>query len=88
MRALPPFLLSELLIVACVHQPSAESRIPVRLGDDVATVCQKMRLLGARDVTAETRFEYYGDYMGQQKYYWWELKDRKRPTGCLVVVGT
>jgi hypothetical protein len=82
MRAFLAFLLLMLLTVACVHQPSTESRVPVALGDDVATVCQKMRSLGARDVTAETKFQFYGQYMGPQKYYWWELKD-----GTVVAVS-
>jgi len=47
----------------------------VRLGDDDAAVVQKMRSVGARDVTAETPFSFYKALSVKQRYYWWEMED-------------
>ena len=38
-------------------------------------MCHKMRSIGARDVTAETKYTYYGALSVNQRYYWWELRD-------------
>ena len=68
-----------LVAVCCVGCGStkAPSNIPVNvaLGDTEPQVVGKMRALGAKDVTKDTRYELGTDLTGSQKTFWWLLPD-------------
>jgi len=52
------------------------TRLTLGLGDTLPQMTEKMQELGARDVTAETRFTGTRSISGLQKHLWWELPNK------------
>ncbi len=46
------------------------------MGDTTTQVIRKMRGIGARDVTNQTRHTLYAALSSEQKYFWWLLPDK------------
>jgi len=59
---------------ACVTKNDVKG--PVELGYSERTMVAKMMNRGARDVTSQTRAEFYASIALEQRYYWWELPDQ------------
>ena len=70
-------IISSLMLFGC-HSGSDSSgqKVDVKLGDSESVLLDKMKRLDARDVTHETRHQFYEQTTREQKYYWWELPDK------------
>jgi hypothetical protein len=70
-------MISCLILLGCQSgSGSFGSKIDVRLGDSESVLLGKMKRLNARNVTNETRRQFYEQTSREQKYYWWELPDK------------
>ena len=62
------------LAVGCATPPVIEG--PLQLGDSERTMKAKMVTQGARDVTKQTRYQFYHQIALVQRYYWLEFPDK------------
>lgn len=70
-------IISFLILLGCQSgSDSLGQKVDVRLGDSESGLLDKMKRLNARDVTHETRHQFYEQTTREQKYYWWELPDK------------
>lgn len=70
-------IISSLMLLGCQSgSDSFGQKVDVRLGDSESVLLKKMSRLNARDVSRETRFQFYEQTTREQKYYWWELPDK------------
>jgi hypothetical protein len=65
-----------LTFTACDKKDGDTQKVDLKLGDTKAVMLGKMKNLGARDVTGNTKYQFYHAISGEQEYYWWELKDK------------